>query len=194
MREWPSQYADLVMRMKWLLLLLFGGVGLALLIYGATLLLDRYALIDSGQRAEGTVVEQYHSRSTYRDERTNRNIVETYYYAVVEFRAANGDAVRFRGATGSRTPEYEIGAVVEVLYDPVQPHEALILTFSEYWLWPLVSTVLGLVFLFGGIGGYYLAGHMDREHEQAFQHQRDRSTSLRLRGEAPEGRSDARGD
>lgn len=167
----PLQYVaePPLMRMKWLLLFLFSGVGVVLFSYGAVLLFERYDLLNTGEYAEGMVVDNYHSRSTYRDERTNENIVETYYFAVVEFQTDSGETVRFRGATGSRTPEYENGTVVQVLYDTAQPSEAQIVTFSEFWLWPLVATGLGLFFLLGGIGGYHLADYMDREQALAFE-------------------------
>ena len=120
----------------------FGGLGLFALITGVVLGFKRSELLRSGLRTQGVVVDQFKSVSSTIGEGTAR-ITETSvsYYPVVEFLTQRGATIRFRGATGSGVPDYETGAVVKVVYRPDDPQQAKILTFSQFWLGPLVVTV-----------------------------------------------------
>jgi hypothetical protein len=59
-------------------------------------------------------------------------------------------------------PEYEIGTRVTVVYQPGDPQQAKILSFSQFWLGPLVVSISGLLFFTMGVGAFFLIGQSDR--------------------------------
>jgi hypothetical protein len=146
--------------MKWMALLIFGGLGLAAIIGGLIWGVRRYALLHSGVRTQGKVVENYKGISI---ESTGRNpgVIESYY-PVVEYRTTQGEAFRFRGSTGSGVPEFEVGTPVELVYNPKNPAEAQLVNFSQFWLGPVVVIAVGLVCFLMGTGSFFLIGGSDR--------------------------------
>jgi hypothetical protein len=81
---------------------------------------------------------------------------------VVEFQTAQGATVRFKGSTGGSSPDYETGAPVRLRYNPKNPQEAQLTTFSQFWLGPVVITAAGLIALFLGIGSFLMIGGDDQ--------------------------------
>ena len=59
------------------------------------------------------------------------------YSPVIEFNA-NGRAHSFEGDNASYPPAYEVGDVVNVIYDPSDPSRAQIDKWSERWLFPII--------------------------------------------------------
>lgn len=59
------------------------------------------------------------------------------YSPVVEFNA-NGQTYSFEGDTASDPPAYDVGEVVNVIYDPSDPDTAQINKWSERWLFPII--------------------------------------------------------
>ena len=59
------------------------------------------------------------------------------YSPVVEFNA-NGQTYSFEGDNASDPPAYDVGEVVNVIYDPSDPDAAQINKWSERWLFPIV--------------------------------------------------------
>ena len=55
--------------------------------------------------------------------------------------------IEFRSGNGSNPPLYEVGEKVPVLYLPGRPGAAVIDTFIELWLGPVIYTGLGLLLL-----------------------------------------------
>jgi hypothetical protein len=150
--------------MKWLLLLIFGGIGLAALIGGVMWGQKRQSLVRNGVRAQGKVVAQEEGRSpgtkgrvgSYRD-------ASITYNPVVEFVTEAGQTVRFTGSSGGvGKPLIDTGTEVEVIYDPAEPSHAQIASFTQFWLGPLAVAGSGLVFLLMGVGGFFLIGSHDR--------------------------------
>ena len=47
-----------------------------------------------------------------------------------------------------------VGTRVELLYDPANPTDATIKSFTEIWFLPIVLLLLGLPFLLVGIVGF----------------------------------------
>jgi hypothetical protein len=170
-----------VEQMKWLVLLLFGGIGLALLVGGSAWTWERYALSARAERAEGQVVSIHESESIADDidERRGlrRRIVS--YIPVVEFTTVANRVVRFRSGTGSNTPDYEVGATVDVLYDPARPDAAEIADFAQFWLGPIAVTGAGLFALIIGIGGFFLIGAGDAQSKAALEHLRQKRLQMR---------------
>jgi len=143
--------------MKWMALVIFGGMGLTALIGGLMWGAKRWALFRNGVPAEGKVVETCESSSTDSDGRTHVS-----YYPVVEFQPAQGGAVRFKGSTGTSSPEFETGATVRLRYNPKNPREAQLSNFSQFWLGPVAITAAGLIALFLGIGSFLVIGGDDK--------------------------------
>lgn len=52
---------------------------------------------------------------------------------------------------GSYPPEYHVGQEVDILYDPENPHDAKIKSFSDIWGGPLILMGLGGIFLAVGL-------------------------------------------
>ncbi len=151
--------------MRWIVLLMFGGLGLAAVIGGISWGLKRQSLVQQGVEARGSVVAQEESSgSTVSSSRTGsyRNVKKSYN-PVVEFVTKEGKTVRFIGSTGGvGEPIIETGTEVKVIYDPAAPESAQIKSFSQFWLGPLVVAVAGIISLFLGVGGFFVMGGIDR--------------------------------
>ena len=154
--------------MKWVALLMFGGVGLIAFIAGCVWGYQRFMLYRDGVSVQGVVVENTQTRSRDKDGHTSVS-----YYPVVEFTAQGGEKHRFTGSTGSSTPDYEAGAKVEVRYDPANPSRAQIADFVQFWLGPLGVGVFGFMFLAGGIGAFILIRGSDKAFGPQFQRKMD---------------------
>lgn len=157
--------------MKWLLLLLFGGLGLAAAIGGVMWGLKRQPLARGGVRTKGQVVGQEESvSSTSGRSRHGRSRSARSYTPIVEFMDGQGVKHRFTGSTGGQgKPIIETGAAVEVIYDPADPSNAQIASFSQFRLGPLTLAVVGGVFLLMGVGGFFLMGSHDRGMQESFE-------------------------
>jgi hypothetical protein len=83
------------------------------------------------------------------------------YHAVVRFFARNGSEVTFTDREGAYPEEYETGTQVDVIYDPVDPQNALISSWSHLWLGPLIFLGIGLlpeiVLIVWAVWRYYAA-------------------------------------
>jgi Protein of unknown function (DUF3592) len=72
------------------------------------------------------------------------------YCPVVEFMAANGEAVRFESDFGTMPASHRVGQSIAVRYDPADPTQAEIDSPASRWLAPGCMIVMGLGFL--GLG------------------------------------------
>lgn len=68
----------------------------------------------------------------------------------VTFVARQGEPVTFSGQVCSR-PGYEIGESVELLYDPSEPRNAHIDSFTQNWFVSLILGSFGSIFLLGSL-------------------------------------------
>ena len=59
------------------------------------------------------------------------------YSPVIEF-SANGQTHSFEGDNASDPPAYQVGEVVNVIYDPADPSTAQINKWTERWLFPII--------------------------------------------------------
>lgn len=150
--------------MKWILLILFGTVGLGALGGGLAWAKKRYEIMQHGLLAAGTVVGQHEVRETSKAARQTGSYARsrTSYYPIVEFLAGEGKILRITGSSGGEGKALlATGSQVGVVYDPQNPAAAVIVTFSQAWLGPLVLGVIGAVFLLMAGGGFYLMGALD---------------------------------
>lgn len=124
--------------MKWAVLLLFGTIGLAALVSGTRWGLESYPLYRDSVPTQGTVVDQYQKK--------NDKTSEVLYFPVIEFTTSGMEKVCFRGSAGSfSSPGYELGTVVDVLYDPRNPANARMGSIKQLWMGPLTAAGIGLV-------------------------------------------------
>jgi hypothetical protein len=101
--------------------------------------------------ASGRVVDL--ERSYSHDSNGHESVV---FHPVVSFQPVSGAERTFRGTTGTNPPAYDVGEVVEVLYDPARPADASIRATFEVWGGPIIVGGLGTVFAL--IGGGMLLG------------------------------------
>ena len=139
--------------MKWVVLVLFGGMGLASLAAGLIWGAKRMALFRNGLPAQGKVVEVLQGEAVDDEEAPRPS-----YYPVVEFQTPDGRSFRFKGSTGSSSPEFAIGTQVQVRYNPQNPQQAQLTKFSHFWLGPLLLVIGGLLALFLASGVFYILG------------------------------------
>ncbi len=73
------------------------------------------------------------------------------YLPEVKFTTASGRSVQFQSREVRRADHFRPGDRVPVRYDPAQPEQAVIATFSALWALPLIYAASGaLLLLFGG--------------------------------------------
>ena len=65
-------------------------------------------------------------------------------YPLVEFQTAGGQTVRFEARTGTPWAGQKSGQPVEVVYDPHNPQHAVVSSFVELWMPPLIFLAAGL--------------------------------------------------
>ena len=144
--------------MKWIALLIFGGVGLFLFVIGCVQGYQNYVLSRDGVTTQGHVVEveiQEHDEGG-----DNRTVYVKRYYPVVEFQSAGEKQHRFTSIDGSRSvADYEVGGTVSVFYDPRNPAYARLADYyhaESLWVGPLVLALLGFMLLaiFGAMASF----------------------------------------
>jgi hypothetical protein len=75
---------------------------------------------------------------------TNEGQTSGAYHPIVAFEDG-GERRSFTDGVGSLPPDYEVGAEVEVLYDPDDPKAARIDSFKRVWFVPIFISLLGLL-------------------------------------------------
>jgi len=81
--------------------------------------------------------------------RTDQN-GNAFYYPVVAFTLPDGSRQTVQISEGSRPPAYKQDESVTIAYDPGQPGNARISSFSNtanMWILPLITGILGAAFL-----------------------------------------------
>lgn len=96
--------------------------------------------------AEGVVVDNnYVSSQDLEDSST----ITYSYHPVVTFRTSERQSVTFTDGVGTFPADYDKGDRVEVLYDPADPHNATIRSWTRLWMGPLWIILIGLLPVFG---------------------------------------------
>jgi hypothetical protein len=129
----------------------FRILGLAatlLLALGAVcLLLGLYLLSQSLEATSGAIATTGEVVS-YLEKRDGD---EVFYRPRVRFTTLRGDIVTIASPLAAKSQRFAIGARVPVTYPPDEPIKGRIATFTDNWLGPLVSGVVGLVIFVAGI-------------------------------------------
>ena len=79
------------------------------------------------------------------------------YRPIVSFRAVDGSEHRVMGAAyrqGFHKPDEPTGSPYPVRYDASNPSDAQVVTFTDFWLFPLGSLVVGIVSLIFAANSY----------------------------------------
>jgi len=127
--------------------LAFGLIGLGMLAGGFYLHRSTQRFLEVAESAQGSVFNHVQQRSTDGDDGS----VSYSYYPEVRF-TAQGSEITFKSSVGSDPPAYRIGESVEVLYDPANPHDAKIRSFTSLYLGTLLVSGMGLIFAAVGWG------------------------------------------
>jgi hypothetical protein len=130
--------------MNWVAVLssIFALVGGAMLVAAGRQFIRRRAFVGHSAIASGTIVAFTENRE--RD--------EVSYFPKVKFQTPSGHEVTFQSEMGSTSHAGRIGHTVAVRYRTDQPHVAEINSFMSLWGLTLLFGVLGVVFLFVGLG------------------------------------------
>jgi hypothetical protein len=116
-----------------LLLLVAGCPFIAVGLYESNKVWQELGAFDA---TRGTVVDNVY-QTIQREDR-----IEGAYHPVVEFEARE-TIVRFTDGVGSLPPDYEVGAQVDVLYNPNNARDARIDSWKRLWLAPTLLTSVG---------------------------------------------------
>jgi len=122
---------------------IFASLGLVFVAGAAWFFLADRSFAAAGERAPGTVIEMIGSRDSDGGHT---------YKPVVEFRDAAGRRHVFTSNVSSSPPQHSVGESVEVIYAPDSPDEAVIDSFVDRFLLPLILGGLGTLFAAIGFG------------------------------------------
>jgi hypothetical protein len=132
-----------VIRPGAVILCLMVGFGILTLV-GGVALVETQRFLAGAEGARGVVVDVV---EVVKRERTgsgsSRGFTNrTYFHPVVRFTTAREQVVQFQSDEGATRPAYRVGDTVEVLYDPANPRNARLDTWSSRW--GLATICLGL--------------------------------------------------
>lgn len=123
--------------------MIFAAFGLVFAAIGELLWHFDNKLAGSGERASGVVTG---FESSYTSDSG------TTYKPRVRYTDAQGTERNFTSSMGSNPRAFDRGEEVEVIYDPASPDRAIIDSFSQRHLFPLVFGGTGLLFAAIGMG------------------------------------------
>jgi hypothetical protein len=126
---------------------IFATIGAGLLIGAFIAYGSAQSFNDNALRAKGVVVDL---------EPTYSSNSGTTYTPVVTFETPERESVTFHSSVSSSPPSFDVGESVEVLYDPANPSDAVIDSFWQVYLVPIILGGIGGVFFVVG-GGLLLA-------------------------------------
>lgn len=115
---------------------LFLALGLPLLIFGARELYQVKKFVANGKHADGVIIEMKKGPSKL-----------AKHHPVVRFKTKDGRTIEFSPGNGSNPPMYDVNDHVPVVYNGDYPNVAVINSFIEIWLAPIIYAGLGLLFL-----------------------------------------------
>ena len=134
-------------KLVYILGFIFTGVGLLLTGTEIYIAATTVHFVATASRATGNVFEIKISSS-----RDTNGDLNTYYSPEIEFTDDGGSTITFVSDVESSYESYSVGDTVPVIYDPANPHHANIDSFFRIWGTALMSGVMGVAFLFAGVG------------------------------------------
>jgi len=112
-------------------------LGLPFLIFGVKELYQVNKFVTGGDQADGIIVEMKKGTGKL-----------SKYHPRVRFQTQEGKTIEFTPGNGSNPPMYEVNDHVPVVYNRACPNYAVIDSFIEIWLGPVIYAGLGLLLLF----------------------------------------------
>jgi len=121
--------------------ILFGfGLGLILLVAGVAWLNHQRALLQQGQRVEGTIIDYYQRNLNVRP----GELEQQAYYPVFQFRDQSGQQHTVTSLVGGTVGVFEAPKKVLIVYPPAHPEKATVATTRYLWTAPLSFTMIGV--------------------------------------------------
>jgi hypothetical protein len=118
----------------------FSLVGLLLVAIAAFVLVRTRAFLGKAQEVKGTVI-----RMVYSSDSDGGG-----YSPVFRFKTIGGQSIEVSDNLRSNPPMFQEGQVVDILYDPENPHKARVKKWFSLYFVPLLLGGMGMIF--GGIG------------------------------------------
>jgi hypothetical protein len=142
-------------------------VSLPFLVIGTSEIFQAKGAADQYTRTPGSVVGNDYLGITDPEDSTRTSWA---YYPMVRFTSKSGQELTFTDGVGTYPAEFEIGDVVEVLYDPDQPQQAKINSWKRIWFAPFWIFGIGLVPIIALLG--WAIWQYQREEKQIMASQR----------------------
>ena len=123
---------------------LFIVVGIVLLYVGFYFYNKVEKIRESGVKTEGTII-RYERRGT----RTPQ-MKDMFVVPIVKFQTVTGQEIVVEGKVDNTSILQNLcedGEQIEIIYDPLNPKNAVINTFAELWFVPLLTWVIGIGFI-----------------------------------------------
>ncbi len=134
-------------RVNWYAVLIPVLVGGPFLCIGLSEVYETAQMVSSFVATRGTVVDNvWHAFASG----------GASYVPVIEFQTHDGQVTRFTDGIGTYPAEYEVGAEVDVLYDPEDVQQARVYSWKRIWFGPTLITSIGLLPLLIGGGLVWL--------------------------------------
>ncbi len=148
------------------LALLFGLLGVGLLIGAGVSAQETRAFLKHSVETEGRVVEV----STHVSETTSegRTVTSTGYTPIYEYTGPDGERLRHKSSQSSGAPDWKIGDPVRLRYLPSDPTNARVVGFMDTWFIAVLLGGIGFVFcVAAGLIGYLgTLGRRERAAQQ----------------------------
>jgi hypothetical protein len=117
-------------------------VGAPFLCVGLWEMRETQQRLDSQSIAQGTVIDNDFLIHTDPEDSSRSSGA---FHPVVRFSTERGQKVVFTDGVGTYPAKYESGETVKVLYDPQDPSEAMVLSWSNLWLASAIFAAVGLI-------------------------------------------------
>jgi cytochrome c oxidase assembly protein Cox11 len=102
-----------------------------------------YVLLAIILHLEAVPILQFMTRSASATGTVVDNEGISTYSPVVKFSTATGEHVRFKSWYSSKPAEFHVGDSATILYNPNNPHQAAVISYSA------INLVCGVIFVFG---------------------------------------------
>ncbi len=125
-------------------------IGLALLVFAVLSYLNKKKFLKKAIVTKGEVYEikETMSQSTDEDGHTSYSKV---YYPMISFSTEKGEKVQFQSSMGSGNKrKYQVGQIVELLYDPDKPQKATLNKFFHKWFWVILFSFFSIIAFIAG--------------------------------------------
>jgi hypothetical protein len=126
----------------------FAVISLPCLILSGYFSMSSVGLLQHGLKTEGVVIQMVPHWSSSSKSRSSG----PSYSPLFRFQSEDGKSHTVQSTLSTNPPSFSEGDVVPILYRTTEPQKAIINTFMELWLGPIISGIVGVVFLLVGVG------------------------------------------